>query len=67
MDKLMNLHGIIMNLNPEKKKQNKAIDEALKKHKNLSDIMAAVYASAFRDAKHAAAEKVSEYESEQEK
>lgn len=56
-----------MNLNPEKKKQNKAIDEALKKHKNLSDIMAAVYASAFRDAKHAAAEKVSEYESEQEK
>lgn len=52
----MDLHGKIMNLNPEKRKQNLAIDEAIKKHKNLNDIMAAVYARAFRDAKHAAAE-----------
>lgn len=52
----MNLHGQIMNLNPEKRKQNLAIDEAMKKHKNMSDIMAAIYARAFRDCKHASAE-----------
>lgn len=52
----MNLHSQIMNLNPEKRKQNLAIDEAMKKHKNMSDIMAAIYARAFRDCKHASAE-----------
>ncbi len=60
----MDLHAEIMNINPEKRKQNLAIDEAMKKHKNMSDIMAAIYARAFRDAKHAAAEKASEYLSE---
>jgi len=58
------LHGKIMNLNPEKRKQNLAIDEALKNNKNLKDIMVAVYARAFRDAKHAAAELASEESSE---
>ena len=54
------LHGKIMNLNPEKRKQNLAIDEAIKNNKNLKDIMVAVYARAFRDARHAAAELASE-------
>jgi len=53
-----NIHDQIMNLNPEKRKQNLAIDEAIKKHKNLHEIMVAVYARAFRDARHAAAELV---------
>ena len=54
------LHRKIMNLNPEKRKQNLAIDEAIKNNKNLKDIMVAVYARAFRDARHAAAELASE-------
>ena len=54
------LHGKIMNLNPEKRKLNLAIDEAIKNNKNLKDIMVAVYARAFRDARHAAAELASE-------
>ena len=58
------LHGKIMNLNPEKRKQNLAIDEAIKNNKNLKDIMVAVYARAFRDARHAAAELVSEKSTE---
>jgi len=60
------LHAEIMNLNPEKRKQNLALDEAIKTHKSLNEIMVAVYARAFRDAKHAAAEKASEYLSENE-
>ena len=58
------LHGKIMNLNPEKRKQNLAIDEAIKNNKNLKDIMVAVYARAFRDARHAAAELASEEDAE---
>jgi len=54
------LHGKIMNLNPERRKQNLAIDEAIKKNKDLHSIMVAVYARAFRDARHAAAELASE-------
>ena len=52
----MDLHGKIMNLQVEKRKQNVAIDEALKSHKNLRDIMVAIYTRAHRDARHAAAE-----------
>ena len=52
----MGLHGKIMNLQVEKRKQNVAIDEALKSHKNLRDIMVAIYTRAHRDARHAAAE-----------
>ncbi len=52
----MFLHGKIMNLQVEKRKQNVAIDEALKSHKNLRDIMVAIYTRAHRDARHAAAE-----------
>ena len=58
------LHGKIMNLNPEKRKQNLAIDEAVKNNKNLKDIMVAIYARAFRDARHAAAELASEKSTE---
>lgn len=52
----MNLHGQIMNLNPEKRKQNLAIDEAMKSSKSVHEMMVKVYARAFRDAKHSAAE-----------
>ena len=58
------LHGKIMNLNPEKRKQNLAIDEAVKNNKNLKDIMVAIYARAFRDARHAAADLASEKNTE---
>ena len=57
---MSDLHRKIMNLNPEKRKQNLAIDEAVKKNKDLHSIMVAVYARAYRDAKHAAAELASE-------
>lgn len=56
----MDLHGEIINLQVEKRKQNLAIDEALKSHKNLRDIMVAIYTRGHRDARHAAAEKASE-------
>ena len=52
----MDLHGKIINLQVKKRKQNVAIDEALKSHKNLRDIMVAIYTRAHRDARHAAAE-----------
>ena len=57
----MDLHGEIMNLQVEKRKQNLAIDEALKSHKNLRDIMVAIYTRGHRDARHAAAEKAVEH------
>ena len=56
----MNLHDEIMNLNPEKRKQNLAIDEAVKKYKSLHEIMVAVYARGHRDARHSAAEKATQ-------
>jgi len=57
----MDIHGKIVNLQVEKSKQNRAIDDALKSHKNLKEIMVAIYTRAHRDARHASAELVSEY------
>ena len=56
----MDLHGEIMNITVEKRKQNLAIDEAMKTHKNMKDILVAVYARGHRDARHAAAEKAAQ-------
>ena len=56
----MDLHGEIMNITVEKRKQNLAIDEAIKNNKNLKDILVAVYARGHRDARHAAAEKAAQ-------
>ena len=56
----MILHDEIINLQVEKRKQNLAIDEALKSHKNLRDIMVAIYTRGHLDARHAAAEKAAE-------
>lgn len=60
----MDLHGEIMNISVEKRKQNLAIDDAVKRFKNLKDILVAVYARGHRDARHAAAEKVFDCEVE---
>ena len=57
----MDLHGQIMNLNPEKRKQNLAIDEAMKSSKSVHEMMVKVYARAFRDAKHSSAEIAAEH------
>ena len=57
----MDLHGQIMNINPEKRKQNLAIDEAMKSSKSVHEMLVKVYARAFRDAKHAAAEIAAEH------
>lgn len=56
----MNLHSKIMNITVEKRKQNLAIDGAIKTHKNLKDIFVAIYARGHRDARHAAAEAANE-------
>ena len=58
----MDLHGEIMNITVEKRKQNLAIDEAIKSYKNLKDILVAVYARGHRDARHSAAEKAAQME-----
>jgi hypothetical protein len=52
----MDLHGEIMNINVEKRKQNLAIDDAMKRFKNMKDILVGVYARGHRDARHSAAE-----------
>jgi len=52
----MDLHGQIMNIQANKRDQNKAIDESLKTWKNYHDILVAVYQRGHRDARHAAAE-----------
>jgi hypothetical protein len=57
---LMDLHGEIMNITVEKRKQNLAIDEAMKNNKNMKDILVAVYARGHRDARHSAAEKAAQ-------
>jgi len=56
----MDLHGEIMNITVEKRKQNLAIDEAMKSFKNMKDILVAVYARGHRDARHSAAEKAAQ-------
>jgi|GEM_PF-3908556 len=52
----MDLHGKIMNLQPNKRKQNKAIDEAMKTKRTYHEILCHVYACGHRDARHDAAE-----------
>lgn len=54
----MDLHSQIMNIQVSKKEQNRAIDEAIKKFKNLKDILVAVYLRGHRDGRHSAAELV---------
>lgn len=52
--------GTTMNITVEKRKQNLAIDEAMKSFKNMKDILVAVYARGHRDARHSAAEKATQ-------
>ena len=52
----MNLHGKIMNIQPDKFDANKAIAEAYKIFKTKSEVLYAVYRLGHRDARHAAAE-----------
>ena len=54
----MSLHDEIINITIEKRKQNLAIDEAMKNNRNMKDILVAVYARGHRDARQSAAEKV---------
>lgn len=52
----MDLHGQIMNIQSNKRDQNKAIDEAIKTWRTYNEILVAVYQRGHRDARHAAAE-----------
>jgi len=52
---VMNKHAEIMNIQVNKRSQNKAIDEALKTFKTYHDILIAVYNRGHRDARHEAA------------
>lgn len=52
----MDLHGQIMNIQSNKRDQNKAIDEAMKTWRTYNEILVAVYQRGHRDARHAAAE-----------
>lgn len=54
----MDLHAEIINIQVEKKKQNIAIDDAMKKFKSFREILVAVYTMGHRDARHKAAEVV---------
>ena len=52
----MNMHDAIMNIQANKRFQNKAIDYAMKQHRTYHEILVSVYQMGHRDARHAAAE-----------
>lgn len=56
----MDLHDIIMNLNPQRRRQNLAIDDAMKSSKSIHEMLVKTYARGFMDCKHSVAEIASE-------